>query len=313
MFMTRVKNKLATHCYAQLMYSDCKVVLTGLLLLLLLVFSTASHADGLFNFQMQMAKKGNTEAQFKVGEMYETGFGVKQDRKKAMQWITKAAEKGHEAANFQLLYWNIEKNGLTKTNKTKLEALKQKAANANAQAQYYYGKMYAHGVGVRKNDDKAIGWLNKAALVGVLEAEREMDAVREEKQKWIMRKQRVEEKKQAQLKAEQAAVNQQKKLEAQRKLQLQKQQEAKLNADALHKKQQAAAAKKQKSGQVSAAKKKQVLKAQVLAEKQVEQRRLEEKRQALLKQRAAEEAKRKTEFESNPCNGRSARFLSTCH
>jgi len=310
MFMTQVKNKQAIHCYAQLAYSDCKVVLTGLLLLLLLlIFSAASHADGLFNFQMKMANKGNTEAQFKVGEMYESGFGVKQDRKKAMQWITKAADKGHEAAGFQLLYWNIEKNGLTKANKTKFDALKQKAANANAQAQYYYGKMYAHGVGVRKNDDKAIGWLNKAALVGVLEAEREMDAVREEKQKWVLQKQHTEEKKRAQLKSEQAAAEQQKKLAAQHKQQRQKQQEEKVRTEALRKKQQATtAAKKQKSSQASAEKKAQMLARQQAAE----QRRLEEKRQALLKQRAAEEAKRKTEFESNPCNGRSARFLSTC-
>jgi len=310
--MTQLKNKQALHHDTQLqfVYSAGKPILAGLLLLLLLLaFSAGSHADGLFNFQMGLAKKGNTEAQFKVGEMYETGFGVKQDRKKAMEWITRAAKKGHESANFQLFYWDIEKNGLTKTNKAKFEVLKQKAVNANSQAQYYLGKMYAHGVGVRKNDDKAIKWLNKAALVGVLEAEREMDAVREDKQKLVVAKQHAEEKKRAQLEMQRAA-EQQKKLETQRKLQLQKQHEQKVSAEALRKKQQAAAAaaKKQKSSQVSAAQK-----AQMLAKQQAaEQHRLEAKRQALLKQRAAEEAKRKTEFESNPCNGRSARFLSTC-
>ena len=36
-----------------------------------------AQADGLFDFQMKLANKGNAEAEFHVGEMYETGFGVK--------------------------------------------------------------------------------------------------------------------------------------------------------------------------------------------------------------------------------------------
>ena len=94
MFMTRVKNKLVVRCNAPCVTNGYKPSLTGLLLLLLLlvfsaVFSTVSQADGLFNFQMKLAKQGNAEAQFKVGEMYATGFGVKQDRKEAMKWAVK--------------------------------------------------------------------------------------------------------------------------------------------------------------------------------------------------------------------------------
>ena len=118
-----------------------------MLMLLMLLRPVTVHADALFDFQMNQAQKGNAEAQFKVGEMYETGFGVKQDKKEAEKWITRAADQGHETASFKLLYWDVEKKGVNAGNKDKVTALKNKAADGNAQAQYYVGKMYAHGVG----------------------------------------------------------------------------------------------------------------------------------------------------------------------
>ena len=59
--------------------SNTKLIALMLLTLILSV-STIAQADGLFDFQMKLAQKGNAEAQFKVGEMYETGFGVKEDK-----------------------------------------------------------------------------------------------------------------------------------------------------------------------------------------------------------------------------------------
>ena len=50
----------------------------------------------------------------------------------------------------------------------------------------------------------------------------------------------------------------------------------------------------------------------MLAQQQAEAKRREAEKQALIKKRAAEEKKRKAQFESDPCSGKSARFLSTC-
>ncbi len=287
-----------------------------MMLLLLLIVPVFSHADGLFDFQMKMAKRGNAEAQFKVGEMYETGFGVKGDKQKGIKWIKEAAKNGHETAKFKLLYWDLEKNGITSANKIEFAALKAKAAAANHQAMYYMGKMYAHGVGVKTNYEKSLQWLNKAALVGIQSAEQEMDTVREKQQLQMLAKRRASEKKRAQLKARQAAEKQK-----QHKLQLQKRQQAKALAKAQievsHKKQQTKAAavavthemqkqKKQKQ-RIEAAKK-----ARVAARQKTEQRQLEAKKQALLRKRVIQEQQRKERFESDPCSGKSARFLSTC-
>ena len=37
-----------------------------------------------------------------MGRMYSIGYGVTKDYKKAVEWYTKAAEQGYEAANITL-------------------------------------------------------------------------------------------------------------------------------------------------------------------------------------------------------------------
>ncbi len=157
-----------------------------------LLLALAAQADDLFDSQLSLAKQGNPEAQFKVGEMYETGVGVEQNRKEAIYWTTRSANQKYEAARFKLLYWDLEKRGLSSKNRNNLEELNQKAKQGNAQAQYYLGRMYAHGVGINKNPDVASGWLNKAAAAGVLEAELELTSLLEEKQHEARKERRFE-------------------------------------------------------------------------------------------------------------------------
>jgi len=277
------------------------------LMTVFLLLPTITQADGLFDFQMKLAQKGNAEAQFKVGEMYETGFGVKKDMVEARNWISKANAQGHETAGFKLLYWDVEKNGVTAGNKANVEALKAKAKAENPQAQYYLGKMYAYGVGVKKNSDEAINWLNKAALVGVLEAEEEIVNVREMKQRDAVAKQRAQEKKQRDLKAKQERER-----KARQEAQKQKQLEAKARSEKAAQQNKAAADARAKANIDATDKARQSSERQAAQIQQAEVKRREAEKQALLKKRAEEEQKRKTQFESDPCSGKSARFLSTC-
>jgi hypothetical protein len=284
-----------------------------MLMTLILFLPSLSQADGLFDFQMKLAKKGNAEAEYKVGEMYETGFGVKKDMNEAKNWITKSASQGHETANFKLLYWDLEKNGLTQANKAEVEVLKAKAKEGNPQAEFYVGKMHAHGIGMEKNSGKAIVWLNKAALVGVLAAERELITVRESKkrQDWLrqnQKKRRADQKKSAELKAKQE-------LEKQAQLKKQHNSQAKIKANEKArtdnvKKQEKAAADARLAAEKQAAD--DAAQAKILAQEEAAAKQREAQKQALLKKRAADEKKRVTQFESDPCSGKSARFLSTC-
>ncbi len=293
----------------------CRRWKTLVLRILLIVFvaflaeiSDAS-ANGLFDFQMKLAEKGNAEAQFKIGEMYETGFGTKKDLKLAEEWIAKAASQGHETAGFKQLYWDMQKNGLTKTNTARYQELVTKANADNAYAQYYVGKLYAEGTGVKKDSDKALDWFNKATLQGVVEAERESAIVRDKikREELELARQKAAQQRQAALKAQHDAEK--------------RQQEAATRAAAAQKKAEAERAAKQeadKRNQAAASKKanddksRQAQAAEDAKRAAAEQRALEAKRKALLEQREAREAKRKAEFESDPCSGKSARFLSTC-
>jgi TPR repeat protein len=159
---------------------------SGMFVLMLAAFNLllpmAVQAGDLFDSQMKLARYGDADAQFKVGEMYELGIDVNKNRNEAIYWMTRAANQKHEAASLKILYWDIEKKGLTARNRAKMEQLNFKAKQGNPQAQYFLGKFYADGVGVNKNTEVAVEWLNKASSAGVLEAELELVSIMEEQQ-----------------------------------------------------------------------------------------------------------------------------------
>lgn len=283
-----------------------KMALIHMLLLFLAVFITeisSAHADGLFDFQMKLAEKGNAEAQFKIGEMYETGFGVEKDMALANEWITKAARQGHETAGFKLLYWDMKKNGLTADNKPKFAELKTKASTDNGYAQYYLGKLYADGAGVNKDSEKALDLFNKATLTGIVEAEREAIAVREAAKRVQLARQLAEQQRLKELQAQEEAEKQRLEAEAEQK-KTEAERAAKQSED------------KRKQDSIKASNEKKLEEEEkarlAAAARAAEEREREAKRQAILKEREEREKKRKAEFESDPCSGKSARFLSTC-
>ncbi len=73
-----------------------------------------------------LAEKGDAQAQYNLGVMYERGDGVPRDFKKAVKWFRKAAEQEF------------------------------------ADAQYNLGVMYGAGKGVPKDFKEALKWHQKA-------------------------------------------------------------------------------------------------------------------------------------------------------
>ncbi len=77
-----------------------------MMLPILLLLATGAHAEqdwddpwrDVFVFQSKLAKQGNAQAQFKLGEMYEEGRGVSADLHQARYWYEKAAGQGVEEA-----------------------------------------------------------------------------------------------------------------------------------------------------------------------------------------------------------------------
>lgn len=108
------------------------------------------------------AARGDSFAQYRLGEMYGFGRGVMQDSSKAVVWYGKAAAQGHLDAqnNIGALYYDQRDYG---------RALKwfMKAARAgNASAQFNTGNMYYNGDGVTRDHAKAAQWYLKAGASG---------------------------------------------------------------------------------------------------------------------------------------------------
>jgi len=75
-----------------------------------------------------LAKKGFTDAQYALGFLYESGWGVYRDYARAFNWYGKAAEDGH------------------------------------AKSQYNLGMLYLSGLGVDRDPDKGRYWIQAAAV-----------------------------------------------------------------------------------------------------------------------------------------------------
>jgi TPR repeat protein len=82
-----------------------------------------------------LAEKGDPVAQYRLGDMYADGKGVKRDDATALAWFQRSANQG------------------------------------NAEAQYNVGASYAGGLGIAKNDDEAAKWFKRAAEQGMAYAQ----------------------------------------------------------------------------------------------------------------------------------------------
>ena len=83
-----------------------------------------------FRETLQLTERGNAQAQFNLGMMYENGQGVRQDNAEAVKWYQQAAAQGL------------------------------------AQAQSNLGVMYYNRRGVRQDDAEAVKWFQQAAEQG---------------------------------------------------------------------------------------------------------------------------------------------------
>jgi TPR repeat protein len=112
------------------------------------------------------AKKGNAEAQYRLGEMYDLGKGVPQDYAQAVQWYRRAAEQGHAPAQFALAEMYKNGDGVAKDIKEALRWYRRAADGGSAGAQLLLGVLYESGMGVATDLGEAARWYRKSADQG---------------------------------------------------------------------------------------------------------------------------------------------------
>ncbi len=126
----------------------------------------ASAYAAVFSDVNSAAGKGNARAQWLLGLMYESGWGVACDVSSAAKWYKAAAGQGHSAA--QTAYAAMCERG-TGTKKDVKEAVKwysRAARSGDERAQFELGRMYRAGTGVKRDIAAAAQNFTESAKAG---------------------------------------------------------------------------------------------------------------------------------------------------
>lgn len=132
----------------------------------LLFFSMPANANDAVTFKamVTLANKGDAEAQYHVGMMYNNGIGTQQDIRQAFEWFQKSAASNDPLGAYKLgCYYDGQGAGVVATNST--EALKYKliAAEAGyALAQHDVAILYDR----QGNSEEALKWWKMAGDQG---------------------------------------------------------------------------------------------------------------------------------------------------
>ena len=117
-----------------------------------------------------LAKKGDVEAEFKLGRAYLKGDGMERDYNRAFELLSKAAENGHHGAEDFLASMYERGLGVTQ-DYTKAVSWYRKAAEGGVRySQYNLAVLLTDGKGGDASLTEAITWYKKAAEQGMLEA-----------------------------------------------------------------------------------------------------------------------------------------------
>jgi len=127
-----------------------------------------------FEALLAQAEKGNAQAQYLLGQRYNFGDGVPQDRKQAVAWQTRAATQGHATAQYVLGLMYSAGEGVPQDTKQAVVWISRSAEQGLAEAQHALGMMYRTGEDVPRDPGKAAELLRKAAAQGNKGAQRDL-------------------------------------------------------------------------------------------------------------------------------------------
>ncbi len=108
-----------------------------------------------------MAEQGDSDAQFHLGVMYESGQGVLRNDAEAINWYRKAAEQNDAVAQFNVGVMYAK--GVPPNHAEAALWYRVAADHGLAGAQFNLGMMYAEGQGVSQDYVQAHMWLDLAA------------------------------------------------------------------------------------------------------------------------------------------------------
>lgn len=125
-------------------------------------YGTQENRKKALQFYHKAAQKGSCHSQYMLGYIY--GYDVTPpDFKKAARWFRKAARQGHSDAQLKLGFYYHHGRGVKQNYKTAFKLFKQAAAQGHATAMHNIGDAYENGYGVEKDEKQAFTWYRKSA------------------------------------------------------------------------------------------------------------------------------------------------------
>ena len=124
-----------------------------------------------------LAERGNAEAQYRIGRMYEFGQGYPQDKAQGIAWIRKAAAQNHADAQQELGVIYATGDGVKQDDVQAVAWFRKAATQGEPTAQYNLGLLYAKGQGIEKDYAQAIAWWRKSAAQGNADAQFKLGVV----------------------------------------------------------------------------------------------------------------------------------------
>jgi TPR repeat protein len=117
---------------------------------------------------LPLAEAGHAEAQRYVGILYENGFAVARDGRRAVEWFSKAAAQGDTEAEYRLgMRFVHGDDGLPQDVPQGLALMAKAGEQGNVRSFSAIGDLYRSGLhGVPKDLAQSVVWYRKAADLG---------------------------------------------------------------------------------------------------------------------------------------------------
>ena len=136
--------------------------LSVLLLLAYASITLAAEYSAVVPLKKVAEEFNDAGAQFLLGQMYEYGQSVRQDKQAAAKWYQKAVSQNHEQAQYFLGRMYLYGDGVDKNIDSAIDLL-GKAAKENENASFELGNIYSGGEYGKKDYSKALVYYEQAA------------------------------------------------------------------------------------------------------------------------------------------------------
>lgn len=121
---------------------------------------------------LQPAMNGDKAAMYQLGLQYLRGTdGIAQDTNEGLKWITGAANKGEENAQFMLGYLYYSGTEIPKNESEALKWFLKCVRPRDFEVHYIIGMIYAYGTSMTPNYTEAFKWFYRAAKGGNVQAQ----------------------------------------------------------------------------------------------------------------------------------------------